>query len=374
MKNSVVVTLLLLSAVVCLAAAIRHRGADQEGRGLRSGPLVEALNLGNTSTNASRADCVWRRGMDRDPCPDPDIKYFLYTSADPQRRSTLSIVARDWLRLSGWDPNHDNVFIIHGYAGGDHQLPVAVLREAYLKNGSYNVFTVDWGTLARAPCYPAAVHNMRTVARCMAGVLTFLRDSGLPVHRTTCVGHSLGAHICGLLAGYLNFRLHRIIGLDPARPLVRNQNKLNGGDAGVVHVIHTNAGRYGEPGRLGHVDFCVNGGRMQPFCENKTHPELCSHARSVCYLAESINTATSRLATPCSRRCPTGFSRREGARHGDPILMGEHTPTSAAGSFCLSNTDEPYCPKAPGQPGDPRCCSELLPAQAQLGTDGMPSL
>lgn len=57
--------------------------------------------------------------------------------------------------------------------------------------------------------------------------------------------------------------------MDPARPLVRpgNNNKLDNGDANAVHVIHTNAGHYGEMGRVGHADFCVNGGRTQPFCE-----------------------------------------------------------------------------------------------------------
>ena len=71
------------------------------------------------------------------------------------------------------------------------------------------------------------------------------------------------AHICGLMSNHLNFRLERIIALDPARPLIRpgNQNRLDTGDARAVQVIHTNAGYYGEAGRIGHIDFCVNGGR-----------------------------------------------------------------------------------------------------------------
>lgn len=31
--------------------------------------------------------------------------------------------------------------------------------------------------------------------------------------------------------------------------------------------MHTNAGYYGEGGKIGHVDFCMNGGRKQPYCE-----------------------------------------------------------------------------------------------------------
>lgn len=56
--------------------------------------------------------------------------------------------------------------------------------------------------------------------------------------------------------------------MDPARPLVTGSVRLSSGDAAAVHVLHTNAGHYGEAGRAGHVDFCINGGKIQPFCEN----------------------------------------------------------------------------------------------------------
>lgn len=46
----------------------------------------------------------------------------------------------------------------------------------------------------------------------MAEYFKFLRKSGMQMTRTTCVGHSLGAHLCGLLANYLDFRIERIIG------------------------------------------------------------------------------------------------------------------------------------------------------------------
>lgn len=77
-----------------------------------------------------------------------------------------------------------------------------------------------------------------------------------------------GAHVCGLISQYVLFRIHRIIALDPARPLINPQTRLSEGDAAAVHVLHTNAGNYGEMGRNGHVDFCINGGRVQPYCEN----------------------------------------------------------------------------------------------------------
>lgn len=60
-------------------------------------------------------------------------------------------------------------------------------------------------------------------------------------------------------------------GLDPGRPLVSaygsRQFRLGRDDAYVVHVMHTNAGFLGEDGLVGHADFCVNGGRLQPGCK-----------------------------------------------------------------------------------------------------------
>lgn len=44
--------------------------------------------------------------------------------------------------------------------------------------------------------------------------------------------------------------------------------------------MHTNAGYYGEGGRVGHVDFCVNGGKRQPYCSS-TSSTISFHSTSV---------------------------------------------------------------------------------------------
>lgn len=44
------------------------------------GPVAQALFLGDQSLfNSTRDDCVWKRGNDRDHCPDDDISMILYT-------------------------------------------------------------------------------------------------------------------------------------------------------------------------------------------------------------------------------------------------------------------------------------------------------
>ncbi|KAL0266522.1 UNVERIFIED_CONTAM: hypothetical protein PYX00_009034 [Menopon gallinae] len=319
------------------------------------GDIQTALNLGDTSANYTREECVWRPYNDFNLCPDPDINFFFYSESNPTHGERVNMTQGDFLRIHHWDPMKQNVILIHGYAGGNDIIPGVILRDAYLQNGSYNVFVVDWGQLARIPCYVAAVHNLRTVAQCTAHLFNFIRNTGISSKAITCVGHSLGAHICGLISNYLLFRIHRIIALDPARPLIRNSVRLKPGMAESVQVIHTNAGNYGESGKIGKIDFCLNGGKIQPLCENKTRADLCSHALSICYLAESIDVSNALKATPCSRRCPTG--PRPSHRIGLPVLLGEHTPESATGSYCATMKQAPYCSKT-NPKGHPWCCLE----------------
>lgn len=44
----------------------------------------------------------------------------------------VDLFSEDWLRQSTWDPAHETILLIHGYAGGDDTLPITVLRDGYL--------------------------------------------------------------------------------------------------------------------------------------------------------------------------------------------------------------------------------------------------
>lgn len=51
------------------------------------GPIAQALFLGDQSLfNTTREDCVWKRGNDRDHCPDPDITMTLYPPKNSQAK------------------------------------------------------------------------------------------------------------------------------------------------------------------------------------------------------------------------------------------------------------------------------------------------
>ncbi|KAK7575687.1 hypothetical protein V9T40_011973 [Parthenolecanium corni] len=280
---------------------------------------------------------------------------------DDIRAVEVDMKSPAWLHSSYWNPSHETVVLVHGYGGTAEYLPTGILKNAYLKNGTYNVIVADWGPLAKLPCYVSAVHNFRLAAKCLGELLTFLRNSGVDTQKTTCVGHSLGAHVCGVAANYLNFRMHKIIGLDPARPLIPNaaKSKLDAGDADNVQILHTSS-NYGDAKKSGHVDFYFNGGRVQPFCANATDQELCSHLRSACYMAESIFSHSVRFGTKCKRRNvmteddPKGILNRIGSAHFVPI--GQLTPNGALGTYCISNVEAPFCPEENKSFGSPYCC------------------
>lgn len=83
---------------------------------------------------------------------------------------------------------------------------------AYLRRGDYNVFTVDWEPLTIFPCYLSSLSNTRLVAQCAAMLYSHVTHQGGLAKKTTCVGHSLGAHICGMMSNHLTFKQYKIIG------------------------------------------------------------------------------------------------------------------------------------------------------------------
>lgn len=83
---------------------------------------------------------------------------------------------------------------------------------AYLKRGDYNVFTIDWEPLTMFPCYLSALSNTRLVAQCGAQFYSHLTRMGALAKNTHCVGHSLGAHVCGMISNHLTKKMYKIIG------------------------------------------------------------------------------------------------------------------------------------------------------------------
>ncbi|KAK4874993.1 hypothetical protein RN001_011415 [Aquatica leii] len=271
-------------------------------------------------------------------CPDNNIKFYLYTPEDPHVRKRIDVRSNIALSAAGWNPDLNNVILIHGFNGTHKSPPLVLLRKAYLLRQDYNVFMVHWHELAQFPCYLSALSNLRLVARCTAQLYAYIMDLGGSAKKTTCVGHSLGAHVCGMMSNYLDVKQFKIVGLDPARPLIgkfaTREYKLSAEDAYHVQIIHTNAGALGVAESSGHVNFCVNGGAMQPGCKGHIiHRSRCSHFQSACYYAQAVKNNKMFYGIPCSEECPKKTVWN--LKPGKSIPMGPDIPLLARGQYCV---------------------------------------
>ncbi|XP_061729918.1 phospholipase A1 isoform X1 [Cydia pomonella] len=293
----------------------------------------------------------WRCVMKREwKCPDSEINFFLYTPERPWKQ-WIDVRHKDLLDVYGWKRSRKNVLIIHGFNGTHSKSPMSFLRDAYLSRKDYNVFMVDWSPLSRFPCYLSALSNLRLTAQCTAQLYSYITQAGAMAKMITCVGHSLGAHVCGMASEHLTKKQYKIIGLDPARPLASaygsSQYRLTRHDAHVVQVIHTNAGFLGESGLIGHADFCVNGGRTQPGCQGHfMRIARCSHFMSSCYFAASVrqNRSIRLVGVPCDSNCPKDRGRWGIRFDRRAVRIGEATPDTCRGMYCVSLDHEEACP------------------------------
>ncbi|XP_037037699.1 phospholipase A1 member A-like [Bradysia coprophila] len=304
--------------------------------------------------NSTRRDCVWHQTYDAN-C-SKNVSLILYVD---KKREVYDPSDRNWLQKSSWDPYRATVVLVHGYASGDDDTPIVVLKGAYATQGGYNLFLVEYSPLSRPPCYVSNLNNIRYISRCVADYLNDLRKKGVVVE--SCIGHSLGAIICGALKKYLKFELNKIIGLDPALPLIYGDLRLKRSSAKSVHVLQTNAGSFGDVGSVGHVNVCVNGGLIQPYCVKARKPNLCSHIWAICYMAQSLFENRPLIARSCSTYCPRAglfrfFRSNSSENNFNEIRVINNVPQTAYGTYCLDNIYPPYCPKYWKGVGDKRCC------------------
>lgn len=125
----------------------------------------------------------------------------------------MDINNENWLRTSkAFNPKLETVFMVHGYGGGDDSKSAEMIRGAFALSNKYNFFQYNYGPVSRPPCYVEAVHNLKYISYCAAKYINNLVNAGLPAPNLKCIGHSLGAHICGHMTTLLPFRWHRIIG------------------------------------------------------------------------------------------------------------------------------------------------------------------
>lgn len=173
---------------------------------------------------------------------------------------------------SNWDSSKRTMWLVHGYTQSGNVGWINGMKDALLEYEDANVIITDWYHGAFKLWYPQAASNTRVVGKELAIINNNLLKAGASPSQIWCIGHSLGAHLCG----HAGRRTHmaRITGMDPAGPWFENSDYTNGlgpDAADFVDVWHTHGTpdiviNLGTLKPLGHVDFYPNGGRDQPGC------------------------------------------------------------------------------------------------------------
>jgi hypothetical protein len=182
--------------------------------------------------------------------------------------------------VSGYCSDCPSYMIIHGWGSEETFGWMTPLKDELFRiNRNINVFLIDWSlgsdtiTLGSQDLfgYEAAIRNMNSTVREISmyfkefvkrGYIGRLSQEKVNIH---CIGHSLGAHLCGLVGKLMQTnraKFARITGLDPAGPCFdayTEANRLFINDADFVDVIHTSM-TFGYRNRLGHADFYPHNG------------------------------------------------------------------------------------------------------------------
>lgn len=200
--------------------------------------------------------------------------------------------------------NGPSVWLVHGYKADAEKVWMAKMEDSLQRicqqQGKEVVLVlVDW-TKYSDLAFEEAAKSIPMVAKTVSGIM----GKHVKVESAHMIGHSLGAHLCGVIGKELNGTVghitgkHKcislgkfatttqfIIGLDPARPttlrdtkvlpqahfgdpapcvtgnngscfeLMDEAHRLSHHSAKFVDVYHTNAGYMGVTSRCGHVDI-----------------------------------------------------------------------------------------------------------------------
>ncbi|XP_044754257.1 pancreatic lipase-related protein 2 isoform X1 [Coccinella septempunctata] len=254
-------------------------------------------------------------------------KFLLYTRHRPTRPYLLDLNEDDIIGSAPMNPKKPLYVICHGFLEGGGQSWIKEMTKELLRMEDCSVIVVDWHG-GSSPPYTQAVANIRLLGAITAHLVAEVASYTKGLNHVHCIGHSLGAHLCGYV-GYtlqkeFNLVLERITGLDPAEPhFAKSQPpvRLDKTAARYVDIVHSDASRFllggfGIVEPIGHVDYYPNGGSDQPGCNMKAYQHLlyqdesifkgvrkyigCNHIKSYEFFIESINPKCSWYTMSCS--------------------------------------------------------------------------
>lgn len=190
-----------------------------------------------------------------------------------------------------------------------------------------NTIGLDWGKLSRCSYEYAADYLVPEVGYQLHRLLgDALR---MDLRTVSCVGHSLGSHVCGFAGAASGGQFERCFGLDPAgigysSDYFGPPRGLNHTCCQYVQAIHTDI-FVGSKQVMGHVDFYPNNQTgLQPHCTIQAAG--CSHQAVVEYYKAALNPNNKFMG----RSCGAGNSFIS-----TPCEFGPHNRDNCAGIACF---------------------------------------
>lgn len=95
-------------------------------------------------------------------------------------------------------PQQPTVLFVSGWMMSPDAETSQLIIKAYLKRGDYNVLVLDWSDYS-VGAYPTVMIRISKISRIFGKAVSKLFDKGLNIKSFHCVGHSFGAHSCGIM-------------------------------------------------------------------------------------------------------------------------------------------------------------------------------
>lgn len=113
--------------------------------------------------------------------------FRLFTRSNPVTPQAIQLRNDAQLQGSFFNPTLPTRLHIHGWTQGGPDT-ANIYRDAYLAQGNFNVFAVDWGVGAQDPNYIASRNRVGEVGRTTAAYIDWLNTHGLSFGNVVLLG------------------------------------------------------------------------------------------------------------------------------------------------------------------------------------------
>lgn len=141
-----------------------------------------------------------------------DIKIFFHSKTTSKGGMEVDLTNPDTLEKTDFSTAKDSIFLVHGWHSNAMSAVNTDVTKSFLKVQDVNIFVVDWSNIAKE-FYTIAQANVEPVGQIVGGLVQNLVDTvGLSLDKTAIIGHSLGAHVAGVIGATLGGKASYVVG------------------------------------------------------------------------------------------------------------------------------------------------------------------